>query len=359
MMGAGDFTRGEPDGQATLEHLLELAREKGSIDEMATAYCWLARGASRWRRYREAARYLEAGIEHCARYDLEAWGPYLIALRAENDLALGDWQKAADSASVVLDGDGRGPATVMSLVTVGRLRARRGDSGAWPALDRARELAEGSLELDRLGRVAAARAETAWLEGRDEAAVDETEAAWDLARRQGEPWFFGELAQWRRRAGVADEPPDGAAEPYALALAGDRRAAATLWRALGCPYEAALVEAEGDDEHSRHALQTLHGLGARAAATVIGRRLSERGARRLPRGPRAQTSSNPAQLTDREVEVLGLLAEGLRNAQIAERLVISVRTVDHHVSAILGKLDVTSRGQAAAAASRLGLLPPT
>ena len=209
----------------------------------------------------------------------------------------------------------------------------------------------------RLGPVAAARAEAAWIEGRDEAAIEETEVAWDLARQQGDPWLLGELAQWRRRAGVEDEPPVGVAEPYALALAGDWRASARLWRELGCPYETALVEAEGDDEHSRRALQTLHGLGARATAAVVARRLSQRGARGLPRGPRAETSSNPAQLTARELEVLALLAEGLRNAQIAERLVVSVRTVDHHVSAILGKLGVSSRGQAAAAAGRRGLLP--
>ncbi len=52
-----------------------------------------------------------------------------------------------------------------------------------------------------------------------------------------------------------------------------------------------------------------------------------------------------------------LLAEGLRNAEIAERLVVSERTVDHHVSAILRKLDARTRGQAAAEAMRLGVVP--
>ena len=357
MMGALAFARGEAEGGATLERLLEEARAEGFIDEMATAYCWLVRGTMRWRRFGEAARYLDVGIEHCERYDLEAWGPWLVAVRAELELEQGDWQRAADTASVIVDRRGYGSASVLALVVLGRLRARRGDPGAWDVLDRALELAQGSLELDRLGPVAAARAETAWLEGRDREAVQETEEVWHLARQQGEPWFTGELAQWRRRAGVEDEPPVGVAEPYALALAGDWRASARLWRELGCPYETALVEAEGDDEHSRRALQTLHGLGARATAAVVARRLSQRGTRGLPRGPRAETSSNPAQLTARELEVLALLAEGLRNAQIAERLVVSVRTVDHHVSAILGKLGVSSRGQAAAAAGRRGLLP--
>jgi DNA-binding NarL/FixJ family response regulator len=51
-----------------------------------------------------------------------------------------------------------------------------------------------------------------------------------------------------------------------------------------------------------------------------------------------------------------LLAEGHRNAEIAERLVVSPRTVDHHVSTILRKLAVETRGQAAAEAGRRGLL---
>jgi DNA-binding NarL/FixJ family response regulator len=54
--------------------------------------------------------------------------------------------------------------------------------------------------------------------------------------------------------------------------------------------------------------------------------------------------------------VLPLLAQGLRNAEIAKRLVVTPKTVDHHVSSILRKLDVPSRGQAGAAAARLGVV---
>jgi DNA-binding NarL/FixJ family response regulator len=139
-------------------------------------------------------------------------------------------------------------------------------------------------------------------------------------------------------------------------MAGDWRGAARLWREIGCPYEAALALADGDDEDAlRQALEELQALGAAPAAAIVARRLRERGIRGVPRGPRRATRENPAGLTARELDVLGLVSEGCRNAEIARRLVVSEKTVDHHVSAILRKLDAKTRGEAAAAAARLGI----
>jgi DNA-binding NarL/FixJ family response regulator len=157
---------------------------------------------------------------------------------------------------------------------------------------------------------------------------------------------------------VAIEAPiDFDADPHLLEVQGDWTAASARWRELGCPYEAALALSGADDEG---ALRKAHGellaLAARPAAAIVARRLRERGARDLPVGPRARTRENPAGLTARELEVLALLVEGQRNAEIADRLVVSEKTVDHHVSSILRKLDVRNRTQACATAARLGIL---
>ena len=91
-------------------------------------------------------------------------------------------------------------------------------------------------------------------------------------------------------------------------------------------------------------------------ARHIAHRLRGLGVRDIPRIASRSAAEDPAGLTGRELEVLTLLADGLRDADIAERLVVSPRTVHHHVSAIMGKLDARTRTAAVAAAARLGLV---
>jgi DNA-binding CsgD family transcriptional regulator len=367
-VGTVDWCQGRPAGQRTLERSLALALADGLEEHVARAYTNLAFSALNLRDYPLAARYLDEGIRYCTERDLDTWRLYMLASQARWDFEQGRWTEATRTVETVL----RDPRTaqisrIEALAVLGRLRARRGDPGAWPPLDEALALATGTGELQRLGPVAVARAEAAWLEGDPAAARAVVEDALDLAGRaagQTWPWPTGELAFWLWRLGGPDRLPtrglpDGAAESFRLQMAGALEAAADRWRALGCSYEAAATLADSDQElQLRAALTELERLGARPLAAQVARKLRALGVRGLARGPHPTTRANPANLTARELEVLRLLVEGRSNRQIAEQLFISGKTASVHVTNLLSKLGVHSRLEAAALARRLGLDQP-
>jgi DNA-binding CsgD family transcriptional regulator len=358
-VGTAELIGGYPPGAAKLERSLELARHAHLTIDAGRAYINLSCGLIHHWRWRDALVWIERGIEYTRERGLEAWVKCLVGERALVELALGDWDAAAATAQVLLSGpkDQIIEPRTYALLVVGLVRARRGDPGCWPLLDEARERAVIAGELRFLGPVSAARAEAAWLEGRPEAIGAETETAYDLACRLNEPTTAGWLACWRARAGLPVEPPDNLPERFSLQLDGEPEAAAELVQAGGADYDAAIaLIPSSDGSRLRAGHEQLRALGARPAAAIVAQRLRELGERNLPRGPRTATRDNPAGLTNRELEVLPLLAQGLRNAEIAQRLVITPKTVDHHVSSILRKLGVRSRGQAGATAARLGVV---
>lgn len=358
MQGWVELFTGNGDGLERIERAIATGSAAGLEELVAGAHVILARTAARLRMYDVAERHVRAGLEYCDGRDFDVWRYYLIAWQSKLELARGHWEDAARLAGICL-GEPCPFARIHALVALGQVRARRGDPDPWSPLDEALASALPRREFQWIAPVAAARAEAAWLEGRIDAIGAELEPALGFPMRGSDP-YAGALAYWRWRGGLDPAlPPGSEQDPLALEINGRWDAAADSWRRLGCPYEAALALASSEEDRAlRQSLDELQALGARPAATIIARWLRERGARGVPRGPRPRTRENEAGLTPRELEVLALLAEGLRNAQIAKRLVVSERTVDHHVSAILGKLQVRSRSEASARAARLGIVPP-
>jgi DNA-binding CsgD family transcriptional regulator len=235
------------------------------------------------------------------------------------------------------------------------MAARRGDSDPFARLDEALAVLD-PVWRGGVCRVRSARAEAWWLAGEARQAVHEVEAGLLAVDETTNVWLVGPVVFWATKLGVEWGWGGQLPEPYELYLAGHATKASAAWAALGCPYHEAQVLSDSDDEADlRRALSIFQSLGAAPAASLVARRLQAMGARGISRGPRSATRSNPAGLSNREVEVLGLLAEGLRNTEIAERLVVSTKTVDHHVSAVFAKLGVHSRHEATRRAFELGL----
>jgi DNA-binding CsgD family transcriptional regulator len=355
ILGNRNFAQG---GRETIEQCIDLARQRDFVELAGWIYSHAVGAAVDARQYEVADSWAVAAVDYCSEFGLELYRLYALGYKARAELDQGRWEDAAETAAAILP---IRRASILpriwGLVVLGLVRARRGDPGSEELLDEAWVLGEPTDELMRMEPVAAARAEAAFLSGDHEGVAAATEHAFQLAVEHRDSKALGELAVWRRRAGIEDEIPAGTAEPYASQLAGDWPSAASFWDEAGCPYDAALARGDSDDEEQlRAALEELHRLGAQPAAAIVAGRLRERGARGLPRGPRRATRENPAGLTPRQLEVLELVAEGLRDSEIAARLVLSERTVGHHVGAILRKLGARNRSQATAEAVRLGLL---
>ncbi len=347
------------DGQGwrgLLKESLDVAQAAAAHEQAARAYVNLMGCALGEMCLDEADTWFAAGVEHCDEHDITT---YARCLRCYACLALearGRWDEAMALATELLSRGASPDNSIIPLGVLARVLRRRGDARGAGSLDRLVAAAIGTGERQYGGTVAVALAEAAWLDGTlgpGTLGAPDPDGVADPAER-------GSLAAWCARAGVPLDVEPGAIPPaYAMAVAGRYEEAAAELDQLAFPCEAALVLAHsGDAAAMRRAIGRFESLGTPAAAAATRRDMRARGMRGIPQGPRPGTRAHPAGLTPREVEVLACLDAGMSNAEVAESLVLSSKTVDHHVSAILGKLGVSSRWQAATRAHELGVLDP-
>jgi len=299
-------------------------------------------------------------MAYCEGRELGVFSLCLMGWQTRTLLMVGRWDEAVEAGAQMLGRPGISPVNQINpLQVLGTIRGCRGEDGAWEGLDRALALAEGTGDSLWIVPVRAARAELRWLSGQPDLAAREVSSGYDRAAgRCAEPWTVGSLVIWSSRLGlpVPADLPTVLPEAYALEVAGDWAGAAAAWQRLGRPYDAALAGLGSPDEAGlREALAAFEVLGARVGEAAARRRMKDLGVRAIPRGPRPATRAAPAGLTAREQQVLALLAEGLPDKEISRRLFISERTVQHHVSAVLAKIGVSSRTAAAREAARMGI----
>lgn len=350
------------DADGELGRSLEIAVTAGLHDHAERAWCNFSCECYWRRRYATSLEHIEAGAAYAARFDLLHWEAYLHGWRAMILLDQGDWRAAEAQAEAVCR---RSSTAVIyrfpALVALARLRLRRGEADADAPLS---ELDALSATLDELQReifVAIVHAERAWLAapaGSSERAACRQRLLGirQTALERKVRWIVDESSLWLASLGVPPGPGTDLSTPFADHCAARWRAAAEGWRALGCPYEEAMALSEAGGEAALEALAIFDRLGAAPAAARLRRQLRAGGARTIPRGPNTVTLANPLGLTRRQMQVLALLAERLSNAEIADRLCISAKTAEHHVSAIMARLEATTRRDAVAAAQRIGVL---
>jgi DNA-binding SARP family transcriptional activator/DNA-binding CsgD family transcriptional regulator/tetratricopeptide (TPR) repeat protein len=348
-LGVGHFLLGDhATGLAELREALRIALQHDIEDCAARFYQTDAAMTSIEFDLAEAHRKLEDAERYTSDRDLHGHLLCVIATQITFKVDLGRWDEALDQAHDLLYVRNTGRASrIEPLVATGVIGARRGNrDDVWKNLDEALAHIAQTEALAYRGFIAAARGEAHLLEG-DLAAVEEVVAPWYAeAVRLGDEELLPDLTMIMWRAGLITEPPEALREVDRLSMLGRHREAWAFWTAAGAPYRAAWALLDSDDELDiREARAMFDQLGAAVVVDRCDVKLRALGAR-VPRGPRASTRTNLGGLTDREIEVLDLLDEGLRNAEIAARLHLSEKTVGHHVSSILAKLGVSSRLEA-------------
>ncbi|HET6952999.1 MAG TPA: AAA family ATPase [Acidimicrobiales bacterium] len=358
MDAAAAYATGDGSGRARILSAIEDGFDQ--FDELySSGYSNLVYLDVEQRRLREAAEVLEVSLPLTVERDTPICHSWQLGARGRLMLLRGDWDAALTDAQDVLDSDTAALTRTWPHLVRGLVALRRGGPVASADLDAAWTLANRFDEPLRLLPAASALAEQSWHHRRDDARLADAATLPSRFRASdGTEWSTGDLLVWLRRAGVDVVGGDTSslADPHRLLLSGDPHGAAAAWAELDHPYDQALALVDtGEPDDTFMALELLDRLGADAVAARVRQDLRDAGVRGIPGRRRATTRSNPAGLTARQVEVLRLLGEGLTNAELAQRLYISSKTADHHVSAILTKLGVDNRRAAAAAARQLGL----
>ncbi len=350
----------DPDATATLLEARAMADRSRTRHEAARALVNLAYTLMCWGRPLEARAYAEEAIAYAGQYEVHTLAEYAGTLLAWLRLKAGEWDEAERFASRVVS-RGESIPQLLARTVLTELAIRRGDPDGADGLAGLARQAERTGELQRLAPVVELQVESALLTGSPMPCRRIEDLIEEIRRTRGDftGWGAVRISVTAALVGIEGDVEPPGSPPLDAILRRDWRAAADAYGEVGWSYDRALMLSLLDDEEELgEAIGIARALGAEPLARRVAERMRDLGAA-VPRGPRASTRANPAGLTARQLEVLSLLAGGLSNAEIAGRLVVSPRTAEHHVAAVLAKLGAPTRWEAVRRATELELVPAT
>ena len=348
-------TRGQ--GNELLEQSLHIAIENSFHEHAARAFTNLGSCALVMKDYELAKNTLEAGIQYCEARDLDPWKSFMSAEKAKLHFELGNWDLARQTSEFLLHVNSEHRLTkTESLVIVSRIKMRKGEDDILPLLREAESIAVAIMDLQSLLPVLVAFLEYEWITGKMFVEHKLLDAVINMVQQRGNVFENSEFAFWLFKARNQKIRINEMHVGFELENAVTILKATTFWKDLSCPYEQAILLFELNDIEKRKALEIIDRLEATAVFEKLKFLMRTCGIKKLPKGIRKTTKSNAAHLTQRELDILEQLKEGLQNKEIGQRLFISPKTVEHHISSILFKLDVNSRAKAVQQAFRLALL---
>ena len=344
-------------GKLYLMESLDIALKNSFHEHVARAYSNIIYSCVEFKEYDLAKEFLEKGIIYCEERDLDSSKNYKRYLKSRIFLETGNWNEAVAVAENLLQNpELPGSIKIGCLTIMATVKIRRGESSALSYLNQAKKLAFKTKEHQRIIPVMIASLEYEWLTLKTITTEEELQLCMLLIQKVDNIFLNGAICFWLKKARNYENTVVELGEPYQLLQSQNIDMAARFWEQAGCPFERAFALFEGNEEQKKEALFIFQQLDAHAVAEKIKMEMRADGIKKIPRGLRESTKTNPAQLTNRELDVLQLLQKGNQNKEIAGALFISPKTADHHISSILFKLDVNSRSKAVTEAIRLGIL---
>ncbi len=346
------------DGLSMLQQSIQIALQNSHEDYAGMAYVNLAYNGMIIKNYALAQQALTSGIPYCEENNLDLWKLYLVTIKAKLKLETGNWTEAYEIASRLAEDEK--PAKIIkifALTILAVIRMRRGDAdNILSLLKEATDKAFETMEPQRIIQALTAFLEYEWLTQSRLIEKQILESTIEMIKERGNIYGNSEFVFWLQKARGQSLLLKETYEGYDVSNLAKAENAARLWKDKGCSYNEALLLFEGNEDDKRKAVAVVHGLGADAVYQKMKLEMRASGIKKIPRGLRESTKTNPAQLTNRELDVLQLLQKGVQNKEIAGTLFISPKTADNHISSIFFKLDVNSRAKAVSEAVRLGIL---